>query len=67
MGFEQTVDLSMQRASFWTAVYTLQRQPDGSWEDQQLRFGEEAGSSGLTYGASPIRHCRGISLTRPHV
>jgi ketosteroid isomerase-like protein len=32
MGLEQTVDLVDAAGEFWTAVYTLQRQPDGSWK-----------------------------------
>jgi len=30
-GLEQTVDIVDAAGEFWTAVYTLQRQPDGSW------------------------------------
>jgi hypothetical protein len=32
MGLEQTVDLVDAAGEFWTAVYTLQQQPDGSWK-----------------------------------
>jgi hypothetical protein len=32
LGLEQTVDIVDQAGEFWTAVYTLQMQPDGSWK-----------------------------------
>lgn len=32
LGLEQTVDIIDAAGEFWTAVYTLQRQPDGSWK-----------------------------------
>lgn len=31
-GLEQLVDIVDQAGKFWTARYTLQRQPDGSWK-----------------------------------
>ena len=31
-GLEQTVEIVDQDGEFWTAVYTLQQQPDGSWK-----------------------------------
>ena len=31
-GLEQTVDIVDASGGFWTAIYTLQQQPDGSWK-----------------------------------
>ena len=31
-GLRQTVDIIDAEGEFWTAVYTLQRQPDGTWK-----------------------------------
>ena len=31
-GLEQTVDVVDAAGEFWTAIYTLQQQPDGSWK-----------------------------------
>jgi hypothetical protein len=31
-GLVQTVDIVDAAGEFWTAVYTFQRQPDGSWK-----------------------------------
>lgn len=32
MGLQQTVDIIDSAGEFWTAVYTVQKQPDGSWQ-----------------------------------
>ena len=43
MGLEQTVDLVDASGEFWTAVYTLQQQPDGSWKITACRLTKKPG------------------------
>ena len=44
MGLEQTVDIVTPSGEFWTAVYTLQQQPDGSWKITACRLVKKAGA-----------------------
>jgi hypothetical protein len=43
MGLEQTVDIVDSAGEFWTAVYTLQQQPDGSWKITACRLEKKPG------------------------
>ena len=42
-GLEQTVDIVDSAGEFWTAVYTLQQQPDGSWKITACRLVKKPG------------------------
>jgi hypothetical protein len=60
MGFEQTVDLVEAAGEFLDRRLHAAAAAGRLLEDQQLRFGEEAGSSGLTYGARRFDIAGGI-------
>jgi hypothetical protein len=44
-GLVQTVDIVDAAGEFWTAVYTLQRQPDGSWKISGCYLQKKPGES----------------------
>lgn len=42
-GLEQSVDLVDAAGEFWTAIYTLEQQPDGSWKISSCRLVKKPG------------------------